>query len=593
MDIHGMVLALLCMVTSFSVKAISTQMDEINTLLYQDPLLAKVQLHALEQHSQQFSISQEQALRLQLLKCETYLQLKKNKQAIELVANIQKNFIKFTPELSPYFLSCSANAEAHNGNLKTAFILLDEAISQAQMYQQPQALSQLLLLRGQLDSKNENYLSAIEDFRLALDVYDNIHNQNNHWLWTPKAYIYAAMGSLLQQTGDLEQALFYMNKALKQPETIKKIRHIILLNMAKITLDNNQINNSNKLIKEAKALLPSQSSPLEMAHSYSIIAAIEIDKKNYAKAKPLIATSLAIFKKHNKPLAQMQILRLQAMVLFADKQDKAALTVINQGIELGKSLKQFNYLQMFYDMVSQYYAKKSQHALAYDYLKLSFDAAHKANSQINLIRFSQFQTRLSRQISKDILKPMTQNRSTSLQPSNWLIIAMIISMVILGFLLWYLARSNKQQAMQYQPPQPHHDLQPYFQAIETTMRNAKKNGHPFNLLIIDPGKLNQDDIQKIETQIKRKLREQDTIFHYSDTSMLILLPYTSPSGAKKVMRQLEMSLQPWLSQTKIKMGFASMKYFDTAKSLIKRAIANQICHYKANELKLAPISATR
>ena len=567
-------------------------MDKVNLLLYQDPFLAKEQILVLEKQLNSLQASEQEILRLQLLKCETYLQLGENKAAIDLATQAEKKVQLTYVESLPYFIGCRADAHASIGNLTTALPLLDSAINLAKLHNQPQALSNLLRLRGQLDTENENYLSAIEDLRLALDIYDEINQQKHHWSWPPKAYLYAAMGNLLYASGDLQQALNYAYKGLQRFETQKKIRHVLLLNTARMALDNDQLKLSNQLLKEAKELLPSQSSPLEKAYSFGIMASIEIDKKNYDIAETMIKSSLITFKKQNKQVSIMQMQRLQALILFAQGKNNAALNLIHQAINAGKHLKQYSYLEIFYRIVSNYYAENKQHDLAYQYLQLSFEASQKANHRISNIRFIQFKARLSRQVSEDVakIKPNKLQQLINLKASSLIIVSLLTGVIVIFILLWFLVKSTNKpkRCINNTIKLP---LNSYEEAIESTMMHAKKNDQPFNLLIIDTGKINRKNIERIEVYIKKKLRKQDAIFYYSPESLLILLPFTTDDGTQRVVRQLEISLQPWLTHTEIKIGAASMKHFDTAKSLIKRAIANQVCHQKASEIKLMPHSA--
>lgn len=591
MYFRGMVLVIL-IAAIFKVNAISNQLDALNSLVYQNPTKALIQLHTFELEAKKNPLPKKLQLRLALLKCETFLQQGKNLEAINLALKFEPIAEASITEATPYFMACRADAYASFANLSTALPLIDTAISQAKHFRQTQALANLLRLRGQLDTENGNYLSAIEDLRLALDVYDDIHTQTNNWLWPPKAYLYTAMGNLLYASGDLNQALAYGYKALEQPESIDKIRHILLLTMARMTLDNNEINKSDTFIQQAKSLLSAQSSAVQKAYSYGIMASIEIDKKNYSLAKSMLNSALTTLKNNNQQIPLMQMQRLMALVLFAEGQDKAAINLINQAITTGELYQQYSYLELFYDLLSQYYARKNQYNIAYDYLKLSFDAARKADNRISNIRFSQFKARLDQKNLKEIslFPQVAKSTSQEFQLIHWLIILLLSGMLVLG-LLFILGKNSKKNHLDELITTNTNATTNYDQSIEISMQNAKKNGYPVNLLIIDTGKINPKHLEKIKMQIKRKLRKQDDIFHYSNSSVLILLPFTPPHGAKKVMRQLEISLQPWLAENKIKMGFASMKQFDTPKSLIKRAIANQVCHYKANELKLSELSA--
>jgi len=107
-------------------------------------------------------------------------------------------------------------------------------------------------LRGQLDTNTDNFSSAIEDLRIAIDIYPDIHTQTQNWVWPPEGYVYAAMGNLLYATEDLPQAMYYAKLALKSADAQGKVRHILLRNAARIALDNGEREYSDQLERSTR-----------------------------------------------------------------------------------------------------------------------------------------------------------------------------------------------------------------------------------------------------------------------------------------------------------------------------------------------------
>lgn len=585
MNFHGVVLGFVFLINSLAASAITNRLDKLNLLLYQNPSLAMTKINDLKNLYREYSYANPYKLRLELLECETLLQLGDNYHAIELANLGEKLAEQYHPEAKPYFIGCKADAYASMGNLKVALPLLDFAIDLANYYQQSQGLSNLLRLRGQLDTENENYLSAIEDLRLALDIYEEIKAKPNIWFMPPLAYLYAAMGNLLYASGDVEQGIQYAYKGLNQPESIKKIRHILLLNAARMTLDNNQKVVSNRLLDEAKSLLSSLSSPLSKAYSSGVIASIEIENGHYDNAEHLLATAHDTFKKQNKHVALMQVNRLRAKLMFSKGYDEEALIIIKDAINMGKAMEQYGLLELFYQMISHYYLKKLDHNTAYYYLSLSLDASRKANKHINNIRFVQFKARLSQHLTKKAaIAEVPQNNSFSTLAFNSFSLLIGLLFCIISSIIFIFFKSKKVNKKVWLICPQKQFNQSKCQQLDLLMKSAKNGGHPFNLLIIDTQQIADEEQAIIEDLIRLELREQDIIFHYTKNNILILLPFTSASGAKNVIKQLENKLQIW--QHRFKIGSANMQYFDTPKSLIKRAIANQVCYYKELEFKV-------
>lgn len=241
-------------------------MDEISTLVFQYPAEAKSQIALLEDEFRHSPTTDLNNLRLKLLKCELLLEQGDNEAAINLAQMGEATAKRLGVEYArPYFIACLANAYSRYNNVQVALPQLDTAVTLAKRYQQPQALILALRLRGQLDTEAENYTSAIEDLRVALDAYEGIQNQQQNWIWPPKALTYGAMGQLMYATGDLTQARHYNNLGLEHLDSKGKVRLELLLNAAEIAIASDKDGDSADYLAQARKLLPELSTPLELA----------------------------------------------------------------------------------------------------------------------------------------------------------------------------------------------------------------------------------------------------------------------------------------------------------------------------------------
>jgi tetratricopeptide (TPR) repeat protein len=562
---------------------ITPLLDEVAGILYQTPNQAFKQLLQLEKNRD--SMTALESLRLDALKCEALLQLGEDEAAIN-VAQLGDARAKRLQldEARPYFLTCQADAHANHDNLETTFLLLDSAITLAKHHQQPQALVNALRLRGQLDTDSENFGSAIEDLRLALDIYPDIFKQSNNWLWSPHAYVYSAMGNLLYATGDLAQGLKYANLALNSKDANGKVRHYVLLSASMLSLNSQDTQRAETLLKEAKALVPDLDSPQEMALSYGILASIEFRLNRLDNARELALISLNTAEKQRKKILSMRVKRLLAQIEFAQGNDAKGLALINEAIRMGEDIEQYFDLKDFYDIISQYYAGISDYKQAYDSLTKGYQAALKASETLSDARFIQFKARLSQQASQQaqISESLLKDKQQQELKLNWAysaVIACIMLLLIGG--LWLL---NYLHGRKFHQEQEQHEVQPPLNLqLDAMLNHAKRNDYPLSLLLLNTANLGHGSLPQLQDTLIKELREQDKLVRYSMNELAILLPRTSALGAERVIEQLLPKIQPWQTEGKVSIGMASMQHFDTLVSLVKRAGINQLCKSKPQD----------
>ncbi|MGI2024442.1 tetratricopeptide repeat-containing diguanylate cyclase [Shewanella glacialipiscicola] len=584
MDFRVMVLSLFLWLFPFGASAID-QLDELTELVYQYPSKAFSQLALLEKTFAASHINSDiNQLRLSVLKCQNLLQLGENEAAINVaqLGDARAKQLKLD-QARPYFLICQADANLSNNNIQNALPLLDSAITLARRYQQPQALVDALRLRGQLDTDTDNFSSAIEDLRLAIDIYPDIHTQTQNWVWPPQAYIYAAMGNLLYATHDFPQAMYYTNLGIQSSDAKGKVLQIILLNAARIALDNQEFDYSNQLEIRAKTLLPELGTQLELAYSYAILASIALDKGRIDNADEYISIAISIFKKQNQKLAIMRSNRLLAQIRFAQHQDAEALVLMHQAIEQGESLNQYSDLKGFYGIISDYYLEQDDFKQAYAFLLKRYRATELANQEMNNARILQFKARLNQQDMGPASNDNTPESTSILQELNvdWLYSTLfLIAILLLGGMIWYLIDKQNKRAPHIEGDEP---VETLVQQILSVLNNAKQGNYPLSLLIFNASQIRQVDLPSLQDELQHRLREQDKLIRYSMDEIVIVLPHTSTEGAQKVITQLVACIQPWQGSSKINIGVAAMQQFDTLESLIKRASINQLGKVKSGE----------
>ncbi len=583
MDFRVLALSLLLWLFPFRVSA-NDQLDALAELIYQYPTKALTQISALEKQQAADNSSDIDRLRLSMLKCQNLLQLGENEAAINLAQMGEANAKQLKlDQARPYFLNCQADAYLNYDNVQDALPLLDSAITHARRYQQPQALIDALRLRGQLDTNTDNFSSAIEDLRIAIDIYPDIHTQTQNWVWPPQAYVYAAMGSLLYATHDLPQAMYYTNLALNSPDAKGKARHVLLLNASRLALDNQDREYSDQLEKQAKALLPEIGSPLELAYSYAVLASIALDKGRMDTAEEYISIAMNTFKLQNQRAAMMRSTRLLAQIRFAQHRDEAALALMNSAIEQGESLKQYSDLKWFYGILSDYYQTHDNYKLAYEYLQKRFDATELANESMNNTRILQFKARLNQQGLQLASKENQPTHNSVLKELNidWAYSTLfLVAMAFLGGAIWYFIDKQNNRA-----PSAESDSQnlPPQQLLELTLHSAKQGDYPLSLLLLNASQIRQVDLPALMDKLQDKLREQDKLLRYSIDEIVIVLPYTSAVGAQKVVGQITPTIQTLQGTSKVNIGVAVMQQFDTLDSLVKRASINQLGKLKGSD----------
>lgn len=567
MGFHHRICSMLLWLLPLAVLA-REPMDEIGTLVFQYPAEAKSQIALLEEEFRRTPPTELNRLRLKLLKCELLLQQGDNEAAINLAQMGEATAKRLGAEYArPYFIGCQADAYSRYNNMQVALPQLDTAVTLARRYQQPQALILALRLRGKLDTEAQNYASAIEDLRVALDAYEGIQNQQQNWIWPPKALIYGAMGQLMFATRDLDQANYYNHLGLEHIESKGKVRLELLLDAAEIAIASGKDGDGADYLTQARKLLPELSSPLELALGYSRIAAVELTRGRPDKAEDLLNIALNTFIQQQNQRHAMRAQELLAQVEFAKQNHPAALRLMSQAIATAQQLQLYPEQAQYQLKLARFHESQGEFDKAFYLMDKSLQATVKANQLSNQTRMQQFNARLGQRsvnagAEMNPLSPFPGQSNLSWVYS--LMLAMIS--LLLALVLWQMIRqfsSRSRPAEDYAPQSP-------IQWLEQAMQHAKRGGHSLSILLLGVKTLDAQEIKTLTGALKLRLRETDSLYLLNDNEILILLPYTSNQGADLVIQQLSPALTPW-EHSKILLGQASMHQFDSSETLLTRA----------------------
>jgi hypothetical protein len=552
--------------------SVSEHLDRINLLNYQFTNQAQEQLMQIQQAAKHDVLTTAELLRLELLECYNLLEQGEQEAAINRAkmgaVNAKKQ--KFD-QLTPYFILCEADALNYFGEVKLALPLIDTAIDLAHKYHQVQALVNGLYLRSMIDIQMENYNSALEDLRVALDIYQEAEAQSPAWQLIPKAFVLASMGGLFVSTHDLSQAMFFTDKARADKGVAGKIELLVFFNSALIALFNKDDHLADVYITHGKTLISELSHPVDLASSYSYLAAIDLARGRLDSAEEQITISLAIYTRHKQFIFLARSKRILAQIRFKQGRDEEALALMSQSITLAKNQGQDIDLQEFYAILSQHYADKLDYKSAYDYQLQRFELGKIIASKVNQARFLQFKARLNEhsELTHKASKHAASQTYLTLQQTYGLISLGLALLLLL--LLFFIRKEPKLNSLTKHPEQQGGE-------IDTQLLSAKRAGYPLSLLLLNISDVRLVDLGDLQTNLLQILREQDKIYRHSLDEMIVLLPHTSLLGAQRVAKQVSVSIENWqeASEIDINIGVASLQQLENLEQLVKKAQLDQL-----------------
>lgn len=554
--------------------SVREQLNVISNINSQRSAEAKALIESLEQQHNQQPLANINALRLTLLHCFNLLEFGEFNQAITLAKQGEMKARQFKYDTArPYFIQCQADAHQSLGNTLQEQQLTEEALRLAKRYSEKQAIVNSLYARSRQNTSLENYNSAIEDLRFALDIYDEAQNQFQHWYLLPKSFIQSEISNVFFSMGDYEDALHFSEAAYKDTSFFGKIKSTVTINLALIHIALNDktkvlyyLNLAENFSKDLDI-----SSERDAANQYALLAIIHLYVGDYDIAEQLAHSSIALFIKYQEPLYVMRIKRTLAKVYFAQHKDIQALSLLNEIIEQATELKQFSDLEEFNQIISQYYAEQKQFESAYLFQVQRFDAAKQAAAKLNNAHFMQYKARITAQSEASTIPEKPLNNINQ----NLTIAVLIILFLSVGLVL-FLVRKPKHLNIEEQEESQQ-------QCIDNMLNSAKQGHYQLTLLLLNINHINTMDLAFIIPRLKHTLREQDKLFRHNTDEIIIILPHTSPAGAARVATQIEQVLSEWKTALKVNIGIAGLQQLDTFDVLVKKAVINQLNKIKSQE----------
>ena len=554
------------------------QLDVISNINTQRSADAKTLIDSLEQQHAKQPLANIDALRLTLLHCFNLLEFGEFNQAIVLAKQGESNARQFKYDTArPYFIQCQAIAHQSLGNTLQEQQLTEEALRLAKRYSEKQAIVNSLYARSRQNTSLENYNSAIEDLRFALDIYGEAQNQFQHWYLLPISYIQSEISNVFFSMGEYEEALHFSELAYKDISFFGKIKSTVTLNLALINIALNDKAKVLYFLNKAENVSANIDSERDSANQYALLAIIHLYVGDYNIAEKLALSSIELFTKYQEPIYVMRIKRTLAKVYFAQNKDNQALSLLNEIIEQATELEQFSDLEEFNQIISQYYAEQNQFESAYQFQVQRFDAAKQATAKLNNAHFMQYKARITAQseASTPPEKPVSNINQ------NLTITALIILLLSVGLVLFLARKPQRLNSVNAQEE----DQQ---QRIDNMLDNAKQGHYQLSMLLININHNNIADIPFIIPRLKNTLREQDQLFRHNTNELIIILPHASSVGAARVITQIEQVLGEWKPEIKVNIGMASLQQLDTFEVLVKKAVLNQLNKIKSQEKSNSP-----
>ena len=579
-------LSVLCLTFWLVPAWASTQdrLDTVNTLVYQYPSQALIEINKLDSITSQIKLSEAEKLRLTLLRCETLLQLGDNEAAINLARmNEAKAKLLTLDQARPYFLNCMAAAFSHYGDYRQALPLLDSSIMLSRELKQPQSLVNGLRLRGIIDTQMDSYSSAFEDLGLASDIYADTQSQAVNWVLPPRISITFAMSQLLAKNSQFNPAYQILAKALVRDDPKGKVlltASILVAKMAQF----NRSQSSDQLIKEAKNLLPELETAFELAVSYKDIAQLEYRRENYSRAIQLLEISLHTFIKQKSTIETLRTQRLLAQVLLTSDNQARAMPLMNQAIAKSLQTSKYHELVLCYQVLSDYYVRLGNFEQAYHYQLLRFDAAENTFNFIKDTRLQQLNTRLSRQqIVHSALGEHSHMLGHHTQfKSEYILLTLFILLALIAI------RQRRKSTKLAPAPKITSSLE---QKIDKLLGHSKLVGFNLSLILIDCKHIFHADLPLLHTRLENLLREQDIVTTTIDEELVILLPHTQEKGTLKIIEQIKAVMLPLQQGHRTNIGYAKLQQQDSLESLIKRAKVKLLMLKNRKQVSLSTVTA--
>ncbi|MBB1437726.1 hypothetical protein H5202_03355 [Shewanella sp. SG41-4] len=280
--------------------SVRKQLDVISNINTQRSADAKTLIDLLDQQHVQQPLANIDLLRLTLLHCFNLLEFGEFNQAISFAKQGEINAREFKYDTArPYFIQCQAIAHQSLGNTLQEQQLTEEALRLAKRYSEKQAIVNSLYARSRQNTSLENYNSAIEDLRFALDIYGEAQSQFQHWYLLPISYIQSEISNVFFSMGEYEEALHFSELAYKDISFFGKIKSTVTLNLALIHIALNDKAKVLYFLNKAEDFSKNINigSERDLANQYALLAIIHLYVDDYDIAEKLALSSIELFTK--------------------------------------------------------------------------------------------------------------------------------------------------------------------------------------------------------------------------------------------------------------------------------------------------------
>ncbi|WP_417763520.1 hypothetical protein [Shewanella sp.] len=576
--LSGIVLCLLSLFTR------AAELEPLVLEVYQYPKQAAETINQLEQQADQ--LSSTDLVRLQLLRCQLLIQQGDNQSAVELSRQGQLTAINHKLDIAvPYFGVCQAEAYQNIGMIERALPLLDNAAMQAKKNTDQQLLVSVLRIRAEIENTLSNYAAAIEDLRIAMDIYPEISLQNITWAYPPLAYIYADMASVLTATDDPAQALHYLSLAKADVSATGKVSHLLSLMYAYVAVAQGKVEQGKEQLELGVASLNLVESDIEKATSYMQISAVYLMLDDLPNAVYYNDAATAIFNKFGTLPQTINNARHSARIKLRQGDIDGALAAIEESLEIAKALSQPSDVAIALQLKAQIFYHQEKYKEAYQAINSAMAAYKEGVTHLSNTQFMQYKAKLSlqeQQQSKNQLEVKESSLLAQKRLNRAHMMIYLLLVVIAMLLLWIILKRYPWQATKQKPTVENDE-----KWAETAIETAKTTASPLSLLVVNINHVQQIVLPQLQEELTHKLREQDKIIGNSLDKLLIILPYTSEDGALRVLRQLEPVVNQF-SSFPTSIGYAELRQPDSLQSLVKRAQFQQLSRAKERGIPPQP-----
>lgn len=258
----------------------------------------------------------------------------------------------------------------------------------------------LKLIQYSKELKNENYLAYAYDALACVsfykDDYDNtLDNSFKSLEIAEKILDYCLAASSLELIG-----LVYTrthNFELAERHYLKSVQYnpeysSSFCNIAYLYFELDQLEKSLFYLDKGIALAEEQKNNHTLARAYYYKAVIVLEMGDSTKSIELLNQAWRFAETIADTYLKVPILLQKVYVMIALNEDKQALTILDEAVELSSKYSKKIYLISAWSMMSEIYSKLGNYEKAYEYLKLYSDLDYSLNTKEKTSRLSDLQT---------------------------------------------------------------------------------------------------------------------------------------------------------------------------------------------------------